>query len=146
MSNERGFTLMEMIVAIVVLGVGIAGVMSAFSIAARGSGDPMVRQQLLAIAEEMMEEVQLKPFAVAANGAPAGCARDTFNDIWDYNGYSQLCTVDGTTITALSGYTISVTVAGAALGAVPATDAARIRIAVARGTETLALVGWRTRY
>ena len=39
MSNERGFTTVEMLLAIVVLGVGIAGVMLAFSTAVRGSGD-----------------------------------------------------------------------------------------------------------
>jgi MSHA pilin protein MshD len=145
MSNERGFTLIEMIVAIVVLGVGITGVMLAFSTSVRGSADPQVRHQLLALAEEMMEEIQLRPYAAAPNAAPSGCARDTFNDVLDYNGYSQpACTIDGTAIAALAGYTVNVSVAGAALAGVP--QAYRIVVTVARGAESLSLVGWRTNY
>jgi MSHA pilin protein MshD len=145
MSSERGFTLVEMLIAIVVLGVGIAGVMLAFSTAARSSADPQIRHQLLALAEEMMEEVQLKPYAVAANAAPSGCARDTFNDVMDYNGYSQpACTIDGTAISALSGYTVSVSVASSPLSGV--SEAYRIVVTVAKGSESLSLVGWRTNY
>ena len=143
---ERGFTLVEMLVAIVVLGVGIAGVMLAFSTATRGSADPVVREQLLAMAEEMMEEIQLKPFAPAANAAPAGCARDTFNDVRDYQGYNQVCTIDGVPVPALAGYTLNVAIGPAALGAVAAGEALRIAVTAARGSDSLTLVGWRTNY
>ena len=143
--REGGFTLVEMIIAIVVLGVGVAGVMLAFSSAVRGSGDPVVRHQLLALAEEMLEEIQLKPYAAAANAAPAGCARDTFNDVMDYNGYSQpACTIDGSTLNVPPGYTVSVNITNTALSGVG--EALRIAVTVSRGSETLTLVGWRTNY
>jgi MSHA pilin protein MshD len=70
---------------------------------------------MLAIAEEMLEEIQLHPFTPAANSAAVGCARDTFNDIGDYHGYatsSKVCTVDGTEIPALAAYSVSVSVTG----------------------------------
>jgi MSHA pilin protein MshD len=143
--SQAGFTLIEMIIAIVILGIGLAGVAVAFSVAIGRSADPVINQQLLAIAEEMIEEIQLKPYATAANSAPAGCARDTYNDVSDYNGYTssgQICTVDGVAVSALSGYSLSVGVATATLSGVAA--AKRITVTVTRGSQSLTLVGWRT--
>jgi len=146
-ATQRGFTLIEMIIAIVVLGIGLTGVLIAFSTVARGSADPMIAQQMLAVAEEMLEEIQLKPYAAAANTAPAVCARDTYNDVRDYNGYTtngQICSIDGTPIASLAGYSVQVQVQPAALAGVAA--ALRIDVTVTRGTDTLTLTGWRTDY
>lgn len=143
--SEVGFTLIEMIVAIVILGVGLAGVAVTFSVAIGRSADPVINQQLLSIAEELIEEVQLKPYAASANAAPAGCARDTYNDVADYNGYTtsgQICTVDGVAVSALTGYSVSIGVATATLSGVAA--AKRITVTVTRGSQSLTLVGWRT--
>ena len=143
--SQAGFTLIEMIIAIVILGVGLAGVAVTFSVAIGRSADPVINQQLLAIAEEMIEEVQLKPYVAAANSAPAGCARDTYNDVADYNGYTtsgQICTVDGVAVSALTGYSVTVGVATATLSGVAA--AKRITVTVTRGSQSLTLVGWRT--
>jgi MSHA pilin protein MshD len=144
--HNHGFTLPEALLAIVVVGVGLSGVLLAYNTAMRSSGNPMLRQQMLAIAEGMLEEIQLKPFAAAANAAPAGCARDTFNDIGDYNGYAStgICSVDGVVITELAGYSLQVSVQSATLGGVSA--ARRITVTTSQGGESLQLVGWRTDY
>lgn len=139
-----GFTLVELVMAIVVLGVGLAGLLLAFSTTARADGDPLVQRQLGAIAAEMLEEIQLKPYAPAANTPPAGCARDTYNDVSDYNGYSRsgICTIDGVAIPALSAYAVSVTVTTTPLAGIAASK--KIVVTATRGSESLTLVGWRT--
>ncbi len=145
--HQRGLTLVEMVLAIVILGVGLSGVLIAFSTVTRGSADPVVTQQMLAIAEEMLEEIQLKPYAVAANTAPAAYARNTFNDVLDYNGYDtsvpkKIYTIDGTPVGSLDGYSVRVQAQSAALAGVGA--ALRINVTVTRGSDSLTLTGWRT--
>ena len=144
--RRRGFTLIEAIVAIVVVSVALTGVLLAVRTSVMNSADPVVQRQMLAIAQQYMEEIALKPYAPAANSAPVGCARDTYNDIGDYHGYSSstICAIDGTAIAALSGYSVGITVAAGTLGGVAA--AKKITVTVTRGTQTLILTGWRTDY
>jgi len=80
--KAAGLSLVEVIVFIVLVGVAVAGVLAALNVATRGSADPMIQKQALAIAEAVLEEVQLMPFTYCdpedANAAtalnPAGCA------------------------------------------------------------------------
>lgn len=143
----RGMALIEAMVAIVVVGVALAGLLLAVNTVISRSADPVVQRQLQAIAQEMLEEVQLKPYAVAANAAPLGCARGSFNDVSDYDRYAttaQICTVDGVPIAQLAGYSVQVAVGTATLLGVA--EAKRIVVTVSRGTQSLSLVGWRTDY
>lgn len=80
--GQRGVSLVEQIVFIVVVSVAVVGVLAALSFSTRGSADPMIQKQALAIAEAVLEEVQLQPFtycdpdddnAATANTA-GGCA------------------------------------------------------------------------
>jgi len=145
-------TLIELIVAIVIIGIGLAGVLLTFTTTVRYSADPMVRKQLSAIADEMMDEILLKPFAVTAPNPPfAGCARDTYNDVRDYNGYSavNICDIDGATVLSEVGVSVSVSPPAASpvsLSGVAATDQLTVRVNVTRGTESYSLTGWRTCY
>ena len=145
-------TLIELIVAIVIIGIGLTGVLLTFTTTVRHSADPMVRKQLSAIADEMMEEILLKPFAVTAPNPPfAGCARDTYNDVRDYNGYSavNICDIDGATVLSEVGVSVSVSPPAAlpvSLSGVAATDQLTVRVNVTRGSESYSLTGWRTCY
>lgn len=142
--RARGMTLMELILSIVVIGVGLAGVLVAFNQAVRGSADPMVRKQMLAIAEEMMEEITLKPFAVQPAVPPVGCARAAHDDVLDYAGYASagICDIDGIAIPSLATYSVAVAVTP---GALPNGVAAlQVVVTITHGAEVLTLVGYRT--
>src|SRR5256885_12458231 len=60
--RARGVTLLELIVFIVVVSTAVMGVLTALDLANRSSTDPMIQKQALAIAEALLEEVQLQPF------------------------------------------------------------------------------------
>lgn len=146
-TRQRGFTIIEMVVAIVVIGVGVAGLMSAFSMSVRNSADPMQLKQSQVVADEIMGEILLKPYTSATAGAQVGCARNQFYDVADYNGYTttgKICDVDGVAIAGLNGYSLKIDVVATTLGGL--TAARKITVTVTRGTETYVLVGWRTDY
>src|ERR1035437_5893435 len=79
---QAGFTLIELVLFIAIIGIAVAGVLIAYDYAARGSADPVVRKQALAIAEALLEEIQQMPFtycdpddpAVSTATSAAGCA------------------------------------------------------------------------
>lgn len=157
MSNRRmaGVTLVELIVAIVIIGTALAGLVAAFTRANLASADPVITQQMLAIGEGMMEEVLLKPYAVATDEAAAP-TRAQFNDVRDYDrvddaspGYasSGIRDIDGEPIDGLESYGVSVRVdaGGALLAGVPAGEALRVTVTVSHGERRLALTGWRTK-
>lgn len=60
--RQAGVTLVELIVFIVVVSVGVAGLLSVTGSTVRNSADPMVRKQMVAIAESMLNEVMQQPF------------------------------------------------------------------------------------
>ena len=78
---EHGISLVELIVFIVIVGIAVAGVVGALSMATRASADPMIQKQALAVAEALLEEVQLQPFTycdpddpnAASASSAAGC-------------------------------------------------------------------------
>ncbi|MBN8506180.1 MAG: prepilin-type N-terminal cleavage/methylation domain-containing protein [Burkholderiales bacterium] len=138
-----GFTLAEMLIAIVVIGVGLGGVLLAFQITARGSADPLVQRQLQAVAEGLLEEVLSKPFTPQAGAGAGGCARDGFNDVDDYHGYtsSGVCEINGSAVPGLGGYAVNVQVLASTLAGV-ATK--RIQVTVSRGSDSLQLAAHRS--
>ena len=81
-NTEQGLSLIELIIFIVILSVSIAGILLALNQSIRTSADPVVRKQALAIAESLLEEIELMPFtycdpddpAAATATSPAGCA------------------------------------------------------------------------
>src|SRR5574338_132815 len=80
--RSRGLSLLEVVVFVVVLAVGFAGVLILYNQATRASVDPLIRKQALAIAQSLLEEIELHPYTycdpddanVYTASSTAGCA------------------------------------------------------------------------
>lgn len=152
--RQAGISLVELVMFIVIVGVGLAGILSVMNTVTKSSADPMVRKQAIAIAESMLEEIELKDFDVVPSGIAATLAnRPVFQYVGDYNGYpvpaaSGIYAVDGTAIPTLSAYSVSVTVAGTGnLGGIAASDAKLITVTVTGpNNTTITLDGYRANY
>ncbi len=150
---ERGVTLIELVVSIVVISLGVAGVLLATERAGRSSGDPVVLNQAVAIGEAYLEEILPKNFAdpdqPESGGAEAGESRPAYDDVSDYNGLTDAGARDqgNNPISGLGQYTVSVTVVNAALNGIAAADAKRIDVRVTGpfGVD-LTMTGYRTNF
>jgi len=95
--RQRGLTLIELVMFIVIVTVGIAGILVVINTVVKSSADPMLRKQSIAMADAVLEEVLLKayvPSAVYDTTIPAICAspdRSLMDDVSDYDCF------DGTT-------------------------------------------------
>jgi MSHA pilin protein MshD len=158
--DQRGLTLIEVVVFIVVLGIGIAGILVLYNRVTEASVDPTVRKQAVAIAASLLEEIQLHgytycdpddsnvytaPTAAACtqveNVGPEGESRTgapRFDNVNDYQGFSMagaaMQSADGTPLPGLSAYSASVAIAQISaneLGpAIPDTEGLRITVTV----------------
>jgi MSHA pilin protein MshD len=142
-------TLVELIIAIVVIAISVGAVLGVLTSNVQHSADAMVISQAAAIAEAYLEEVSLKPF-VDPDGVDGEAARVDFDDVDDYHGLVDAGAVDqfGSPIGALGAYTVSITVTpSAALPNVPLADALRVDVTVARAPYVnFVLSGYRARY
>ncbi len=157
---QRGVSLIEAVLFIVVVSIALVVVLKAFDIANQGSADPVLRRQSLAIAQSLLDEISFKPFGSAATddvaqggfaGPYTSANRQWFDDVDDYNGFSMnvdgIRSLDDTALTGLGHYQASVAVVAAAFGSVPATAGYRITITVTDPSGAqLALEGYRANY
>lgn len=172
---QRGITLIEQIMFIVIVSVGVIGLVSVMNPAIRASADPMRTKQLVAIAESLLNEVMHQPFtwcdpddATAATAlsyadcanpqntfgaTPAGESRygtapgTAFDNVADYAG--PMATIDDPSgINAMVGYTANIAIArtGTALGLADDTAALSVTVTVNHGSESFSLTGYRFRY
>lgn len=78
--KQSGISLIELIIFIVVVSVALAGILRVMDITGKSSADPLVHKQALAIAQALLEEVELMPFTLCdpndVNAASAVSATD----------------------------------------------------------------------
>jgi len=119
---QRGLSLIELIIFIVVVSIGLVGVLLAINTGVARSADPLVRKQALAAAESLLEEIELQPFtycdpgdtAAPAATSSAGCTTAAqsmdapanwgvgktrygpvfFDNVADYNGLAMTGTLN----------------------------------------------------
>lgn len=131
-SRERGMTLVETVIAIVVVAIAVSAVLGVLANTVQHSSDALVMSQAVSIAEAYVEEISLKPFA-DPDGTDGETARASLDDADDYNGLVDAGAYDqfGNPIAGLGGYTVTVaTVPSGALPGVGAADALRIDVHV----------------
>lgn len=148
--RQRGVTLVELIIAMVIVGIAVAGMTAAFTRTSRSSADPMVYKQMAVAAESLMEEILLKPYAIDATSTTV---RDTFNDVRDFHNYGLaangtpivgITDVNGDPIAGLQAYSVQVAVTAVTL--TNTTPALQVSVTVTRGDYSYTLTGWRTDY
>lgn len=163
--NQRGVSLVELIMFIVIVGVALAGILLVMNTTTKGSADPLIHKQALAIAESLLEEIELQDFsnppggfdcAVSCTtpGTPTQQDRKKFDSIMDYNGFATtgVFPANGaaSAVAGLDKYNVSVAVANTAWGVIPAASAAQITVTVTDptdpGGQALAATGYRVDY
>jgi MSHA pilin protein MshD len=123
-----GFSLIEMIVFIVIVGVALAGVLSVLDLTVSRSADPMLTKQSLAVGEAFADEILSRDFTGNCGCAHVQANRSRFVGVGDYDNFASngIFTRTGTAIPGLDNYSVAITVADApastAVGANPATQ------------------------
>lgn len=75
--RQRGVTLVELILFIVIVGIAVGGILTVMNLTNRGSVDPVRRKQALIIAEGLLEEVELARFSYCDPADPDASDPDT---------------------------------------------------------------------
>ena len=147
--NDRGVTLVELIIAMVVISIALTGVLLVINYTTLHSADPVLRHQAIAIAEAYMEEICLKDFS-DPDGGGVEANRALFDDVADYNGLNDNGAVDqnGNAIAGLGNYTVGVAVINQQFGPAGAqVNGLRIDVTVTDPAgESLTLTGFRADY
>lgn len=148
--RQGGLSLIELVMFIVIVSVGIAGILAVFNVAVKSSADPMLHKQSLAIAEALMDEIMAKAYS-DPDGTSGETDRALMDDVSDYayfNGADAAHTITGdqtlaaTSVPALSAYRAQVAVVGATLSSIAAKQVT-VTVTAPNG-ESLALSGYRT--
>lgn len=144
--HQRGFTLIELIIFIVVVAAGLAGILSVMNTVVASSADPMVRKQTIAIAESLLEEILLKEYANPATDGDTGTVRAQFDDVDQYANYSTTGIQDplGVPVPGLGAYNVEpVVVEEVQLGG---QTVKRVTVSVTGPQGAISLVGYRGNY
>ena len=172
MPRQAGFSLIETILVIVLLGAAVAGITAMFLNNVAKSHEPYLRQRALAVASALMDEILRKRWddntplgggcvntgtALCSSGPPpAGLGteeaqRADWDDIDDYNAISNQSPPQDSSGTAMPGYegfvvSVSVSQPGGWNG-VPAADVKRIDVQVTSNNgETISLSAFRVNF
>jgi MSHA pilin protein MshD len=152
--NANGFTLIEMVVMIVVLGLALTGVTLVINRVVQQSPEALVQTRAMELAQSYLEEILQKRYdentgqggiprcdstdnnakACSNTLGPDSETRNWFNDVDDYNGINDQppMTATGTALSNYQSYRVQVSVsyAGNELGYTDNRRAKRITVSV----------------
>jgi MSHA pilin protein MshD len=139
-------TLVELLIAIVVVGIALAAIMSVFVVTTQHSADPMARVQAQIVAEGYLDEILLKKFYdTTTNRVCPGGAASHADYVCGYNGLAEAPP-------GMTGYTalVSVTSAGVTLNGLDNSSVIRVLkvdvTVTGPGSTSITLTGYRTNY
>ncbi|UPQ84207.1 prepilin-type N-terminal cleavage/methylation domain-containing protein [Pseudomonas knackmussii] len=143
---QRGMTLVELVITIVIIGIAAAALFSAMASITARSADPMLRQQSVYIAQAYLEEILRQSYSPIT---PGDCDnRSCFEDVRAYDGLAteKPYDVKNVNIDGLDGYAVRVEAKEIKNG-LNGIDAIQVSVTVTDpSSKELQLVGWRTCY
>ena len=109
MNSRRAFTLIEALLAAVILAMAIMAITMPFTVGAQNEQEDARRSLAVSLAQEMMEEILSKPFedpdghTYTCGPDPGEPWRSKFDNIDDYDGYTEasgnITSFDGEVVT-----------------------------------------------
>jgi MSHA pilin protein MshD len=135
--RQGGFSLLEVVAAIVVLGLVFGGFATVYATVLHQGAEPQLRSQALAIADAYLSEITSRPYRDPDSGAVCAggeASRPLFDDVCDYAGLaangctatsaacpvlgSCACGRDGQPVAGLGAFQVAVGAAPATLSGV----------------------------
>lgn len=160
--KQRGISLIELIIFIVILSVGLMGILQVMNNVTKHSADPLLHKQALAVAESLLEEIELQDFNDLGSGSPICPAASAvtaanrvsmYHIVNCYNGFTMstppgITDMAGAQVAGLISYSARVAINNAALGAIPnAGSAVLITVTVTDPQkDDIVISGYRTAY
>lgn len=168
--RQRGISLIELIIFIVIISVALTGILLVMNQVTRHSADPLIHKQAIAAAESLLEEIELQDFIDQNDGvttsctAPASAVTPTnrasdYHIVDCYMGFPNggpatgIYSVTGAAITDLASYTARVTIdsttssLGTGADTIAAGSAVLITVTVTDPQNNdIQISGYRTKY
>ncbi len=146
--SQHGFTLVELVIFIVIVSAGLAGILSVMNTVVKSSADPMVRKQTMAVAESLLEEILLKSYSNPPEGY-SGTSRAEFDDVDDYAGYGTSAGIvdqAGVPMAGLASYNVAPATTVVSSSDLNGIAVKKITVSVTGPGGAVSLSGYRSNY
>ena len=148
--TQRGFTLLELVVTLVILAIAVGAISGLVAQIGGSSASPVLQTQALYLAEGYLEEASLRSYA-DPDGLNEGCgvSRDLWDDVGDYACLATPAAptdATGAAMAGLSRYRVSMTVGTAAAVGGATTRRIEVRVTHVDGRLDVRLAALRAQY